>query len=41
MEEECGVSGCQLARMGWVSSEVLLNSTGNSIQSLVIEHDGG
>ena len=33
---ESGVHGCK-----WMSNEVLLYSTGNYIQSLVMEHDGG
>ena len=30
-----------LFQLEWISSEVLLYSTGNSIESLGIEHDGG
>ena len=31
----------KLLNSEWISSEVLLYSTGNSIQSLGLEHDGG
>ena len=41
MDEEFGVSRCSLLHLEWISSEVLLYSTGNYILSLVIEHDGG
>ena len=37
---EFGVSRCKLFHLEWLSNEVLLYSTGNSIQSLVMEHDG-
>ena len=40
MDREFGVRRCKLLHLEWVSSEVLLYSTGNSIQSLEIEHDG-
>ena len=41
MDGEFGVSICkQLGHLDWISSEVLLYSTGNTIQSLGIEHDG-
>ena len=33
------VSGCKRLHVEWISNEVLLDSTGNSIQSLVTEHD--
>ena len=36
-----GVSGCKLLHLEWTSYEILLSSTGNCIQSLVMEHDGG
>ena len=36
---EFGVSRCKLLHLEWISSEVLLYSTGNYIQSLMIEHD--
>ena len=36
---EFGLSRCKLLNLEWISSEVLLYSTGNYIQSLVIEHD--
>ena len=31
---------CKLLHLKWISNEVLLYSTGNYIQSLVVEHDG-
>ena len=34
-----GGSICKLLHLEWVSNEVLLFSTGNYIQSLVIKHD--
>ena len=40
MDWEFGVSRCKLLLLEWISSEVLQYSTGNYIQSLVIEHDG-
>ena len=40
MDWESGVSRCKLLHLEWISNEVLLYSTGNSIQSLGIEHDG-
>ena len=41
MDWESGVRRCQLLHLEWVSNESLLCSTGNSILSLVMEHDGG
>ena len=41
MDWEFGVSRCKLLYLGWISNEVLLYSTGNCIQSLVIDRDGG
>ena len=41
MDLEFGVSRCKLLPLEWISTEILLCSTGNSIQSLVKEHDGG
>ena len=41
MDWEFGISRCKPLHLEWTSSEVLLYSTGNSIQSLVMEHDGG
>ena len=35
---EFGVNKCKLLHLEWISNEVLLYSTGNYIQSLVIEH---
>ena len=40
MDGEFGVSRCKLLHLGQISHEGLLYSTGNYIQSLVIEHDG-
>ena len=40
MDWEFGVSRYKPLHSGWISNEVLLYSTGNYIQSLVIEHDG-
>ena len=41
MDWEFGVSRCKLLHLGWISNEILLCSTGNYIQSLVMEHDKG
>ena len=40
-DREFGVSRCKLLHLEWISKEVLLHSTGNYIQSLVMEYDGG
>ena len=40
MDGEFGVGRCKLFHLGWMGNEVLLDSTGNYIQSLGIEHDG-
>lgn len=40
MDEEFGVGRCKLLCLEWISNEVLLYNTGNSIQSLGIESDG-
>ena len=40
MDWEFGVGRYKLLHLEWVTNEVLLYSTGNSIQSLGIEHDG-
>ena len=40
MDWEFEVSKCKLPRLEWISSEVLLCSPGNYIQSLGIDHDG-
>ena len=37
---EFGDSKCKLFYLEWISSKVLLYSTGNYIQSLGLEHDG-
>ena len=39
MDGEFGVGRCKLLYFKWISIEVLLYSTGNYIQSLMIEHD--
>ena len=39
MDWEFGVGRCK--HLEWISNEVLPCSTGNSIQSFVMEHDGG
>ena len=39
-DREFGVRKCKLLHLEWISTEVLLYSTGSYIQSLVIEHDG-
>ena len=40
MDWEFGVSRCKPLHVEWISNEILLYSTGDSVQSLVIEHDG-
>ena len=35
-----GVSSCKLLLLEWISNEILLYSTGNYIQSFVMEHGG-
>ena len=40
MDWEFGMSRCKLWHLEWISSKVLLYSTGNYIQSLGIEHGG-
>ena len=40
MDKEFGVGRCKLLHLEWISTEVLLYSTGNYIQSLGIDHDG-
>ena len=35
---ELGVNRCRLLPLEWISNEVLLCSTGNSVQSLMMEH---
>ena len=39
MDWEFGVGRCKLLHLEWISNEVLLYSTGNYIQLLVMEHD--
>ena len=36
MDGECGISRCKLLRTEWINSKVLVYSTGNYIQHLVI-----
>ena len=38
---EFGVSRCKLLHLEWISNGTLLCSTGNSIQSFGMQHDGG
>ena len=40
MDEEFGVGRCKLLHLEWISNEVLLYSTANYIQSLIIDHEG-
>ena len=40
MDWEFGVSRYKLSHLEWISNEVLLQSTGNYIQSLGIDPDG-
>ena len=39
MDREFGVCGCKLLHLGQIRHEILLYSTGNYIQSLLVEHD--
>ena len=39
MDWEFVAKRCKLLHLEWISNEVLLYSTGNYIDSLVIEHD--
>ena len=41
MDGEFGVSRCKLLHSELISNEILLYSTGNYIQSPVMEHEGG
>ena len=41
MDGEFGVSRCKLLHLEKINNKVLLYSTGNYIQSLGIDHDGG
>ena len=41
MDCEFGVSRCKLLYSEWTRNEIWLYSTGNYIQSLVMEHGGG
>ena len=40
MDREFGLSRCKLWHLEWICNGVLLNSTGNSIQSLGLDQDG-
>ena len=40
MDWGVGVGRCKLLALEWISNEVLLYSTGNSTQSLGIDHGG-
>ena len=37
---ELGISRCRLVYIEWINNKVLLYSTGNCIQYLVINHNG-
>ena len=41
MDGEFGVRRCKLLHLEWTGHAILLHSTGNSMQSLVMKHDGG
>ena len=41
MDLEFGVSRCKLLHLVWISDKILQYGTGNYIQSLVMECDGG
>ena len=41
MDWEVGVNRCKLSHLEWISNGVLLYGTGNCVQFLGIEHDGG
>ena len=41
MDWESVVNRCKQLHLEWISNEILLYSTGNYIQSFVIEHDAG
>ena len=40
MDWEFGISRCKLVHIGWINNKVLLYSTGDYIQYLVINHNG-
>ena len=40
MEWETGVSRCKLLYIEWIKNKILMYSTGNCIQYLVINHNG-
>ena len=37
---EVGISRCKLLSMKWINNKILLYSTGNDIQQLVIKYNG-
>ena len=39
MDWELGVDRCKLLPLEWIGNEILLCSTGNYIQSLMMQHD--
>ena len=39
MDWELGVNRCRMLPLGWISNGILLCSTGNSVHSLMMEHD--
>ena len=40
MDGQCGVGGCKLLHLKWISNGVLLYSTGNYVHFLELEHNG-
>ena len=40
MDLEFGINRCKLLYIEWINNKVLLYSTGNYIQDLVIKHNG-
>ena len=40
MDGEFGVGRCKLLHLEWIGCEALLRSTGSSIQSLGMDHEG-
>ena len=37
---ECGISRCKLLYIGWTNNKLLVDSTGNYIRYLMINHNG-
>ena len=40
MNWEFGVGRCKLLHLEWINNKILMNSTGNSIEYPVIDHNG-